>query len=230
MDYSKNKTRQLAGKNVAYSYSTESNSPLYALQLLSNGAAIIHGIDNVSNPPSGINLNDGFSSSEKFDALSFHSPNAGNTQTNGNDILQSIAYGPFNISKDSSIVISFAILVADSLSQLDSVAEAAQLSYLQDSLDQFNVKRIFNTYRFESKIFPNPSPSDMSLALTLENDSEVEIEIYDVLGKIQLSILKNGYKGTNLFSLSTSTLGQGVYFLKIKADGKDKLHKIVLSN
>ncbi len=230
LDYSKNKTRYEASKNLAYSYSTEPNSSYYGMKLLSNGSAISHGIDNVNNPPSGINLNDGFNSSEKYDALSIHSPDAGNTESNGNDILQSISFGPFSLAKDSSITISFAILVGDSLNQLDSVAAVAQLIYNQDSLYQFNVEKVVNIYTFDSRVYPNPSKSDITLALTLENNSEVEIDVYDVLGKKHFSFLQNGFKGANLFSIPTSNLRQGVYFLKIKADGKDKLHKIVLSN
>lgn len=229
-DYSKNKCEYDATNNLAYSYSTENNSPYLGIQLLSQNQATPFAIDNVAGGGSGgVDISSGFSKSEKYTVLSNYNPIAGNVGIEGNDILSSLSYGPFSLTKDSSLVVAFAISAADSLTELRSLSEEIKTIYIRDRLDQFTVNRTPpKTYSFQSKVFPNPSKGLVTIEITLENDGEIEVLMHNSMGQEVLTIQQSGYYDYNAITFDSNNFGQGVYFLTIKADGKEKLHKIVL--
>ena len=220
MDYSKNKCEYDATNNLAYSYSTENNSPYLGIQLLSQNQATPFAIDNVAGGGSGgVDVSSGFSKSEKYTVLSNYNPIAGNVGIEGNDILSSLSYGPFSLTKDSSLVVAFAISAADSLTELRSLSEEIKTIYIRDRLDQFTVNRTPpKTYSFQSKVFPNPSKGLVTIEITLENDGEIEVIMHNSLGQEVLTIQQSGYYDYNAITFDSNNFGQGVYFLTIKAD------------
>ncbi len=69
---------------------------------------------------------------------------------------------------------------------------------------------------FETKAYPNPTVDMMSVELTLEADAFLDISIWDVEGKRVKTLIRDLVRsGTNRFSLSTSPLAAGTYFLRI---------------
>jgi hypothetical protein len=215
---------------LAYSYSTEANSPYFGIQLLSHNTGIPFAIDNVNGGGAGgVDISSGFSKSEKYNVLSTYNPTAGNVGANGNDILSTLSSGPFSIAKDSSIVVAFSISAADSLTELQNLSTVAKNLYVSENLDQFTVKRTPpKTYTFASNVYPNPGNGIINIEFTLERDTQVEVKLYNTLGQELISINQNGFYDYNSITFDAIEFGHGVYFLTIKADGKEKLHKIVL--
>lgn len=228
-DYRKNKTGFDAVNELAYTFSTEANSPYFGAQLLSHDNAISFGIDNVSGGNNGIDLSDGFSNQEKFICLSNNNELAGLTSTDGNDILQSISYGPFNLEKDSSIVVSFAIIGADSLPQLISSAREVKQLYNNLNLGDFEVENtptVRNT--FSSKVYPNPTNEQFTVEVNLRFADFINCTLYNSMGQVIFNRETAGFEGLNLINVDAIEANPGIYFLTVKANGTEKLHKIVL--
>lgn len=229
LNYAKNQTGFDPSRELAYSYSTDPSSPYFGTQLLSNTNALSFGIDNVAGGNNGIDLGNGFSDQEKFMALSNRNEFAGFTAPDGNDILQSISYGPFNLEKDSSMVVAFAILAADSLEALKNAASNAKLNYDQLNLGDFKVNLIQPiATTFSSAIYPNPAKDEFTVEVNLAYRDKIELSIYNSLGQEMTSKSYYGFEGLNLMRLDALNTDPGIYFLTIKTNGKEKLHKIVL--
>lgn len=229
LDFSKNQTGFDPIRELAYSYSTQLKSPFYATQLLSHNNAISFGIDNISGGNNGIDLGDGFSNQEKFMSISTRNEFAGFTTSDGNDILQTISYGPFNLEKDSTIVVAFAVLAADSLPALETVANNAKQNYSMLKLNEFTVNREFPTATlFSSNVYPNPAIDRFRIEVNLNYADNIEITLHNSFGQEVFRNSYNGFEGLNLIALNAQIARQGVYFLTIKTNGKEKLHKIVL--
>ena len=229
LNYSKNQTGFDPTQELAYSYSTELNSPYYGTQLLSHSNAISFGIDNVQGGNNAIDISDGFSEQEKFMSISNRNELAGLTNPDGNDILQTISYGPFNVEKDSSIIVAFAILAADSLNDLKSSANSAKQNYNNLNLNDFTVKRNPIEYTsFASSVYPNPANDEFKVEINLEFSDIIELTIHNSLGQEIFNTSQTGFEGLNLVTLNAQIADQGIYFLTIKTNGKEKLHKIVL--
>ncbi|MEO6305166.1 MAG: T9SS type A sorting domain-containing protein, partial [Bacteroidia bacterium] len=70
------------------------------------------------------------------------------------------------------------------------------------------------------KVFPNPANEALNLTYTLKNKTAIQLEVVDVLGKICLSQnVERINEGENTSTLNTSSLKQGVYFVRMKQDG-----------
>ncbi len=229
LDYLKNKTGFDALNELAYTYSTENNSPYYGAQLLSHSNAISFGIDNVGGGNNGIDLGNGFSDQEKYMCLSNRNELAGLTAPDGNDILQSLSYGPFNLEKDSTIVVSFALHAADSLPQLISNAAEAKQLYNNLRLGDFEIE-INPTIRnaFLSRVYPNPTNDQFRIEVTLSYADQISFSLYNSMGQEILDKEVSGFEGLNLIDVDALVADPGIYFLTIKTNGTEKLHKIVL--
>jgi hypothetical protein len=77
-------------------------------------------------------------------------------------------------------------------------------------------------------VYPNPSNGLFSLTFNLGAATEAQLLVTDLTGKMvytrNLEIAKNG----DTLELDFSTLGKGIYFLKVKADGKTTTRKLTI--
>ena len=72
------------------------------------------------------------------------------------------------------------------------------------------------------KIFPNPT-SDI-LNIKMENPSVANFSIFDIYGK---KVFEKTELNQNEIQFSTSNFSKGVYFLKIKMEGKELVHRFI---
>ncbi len=123
IDGKKNKVGYVAGKKLGYGYK---EGGIYSgVQLLTNETANFYAINNDGSSGS-ININDGFSSAEQFQALS-----AGTSHTSATegDIAGMMSAGPINIAKGDSVWVAFAIMGGDNLNDLITSANNASINY-----------------------------------------------------------------------------------------------------
>ena len=77
-------------------------------------------------------------------------------------------------------------------------------------------------------VYPNPSNGLFSLTFNLGTATEAQLLVTDLTGKMvytrNLEIAKNG----DTLELDFSMLGKGIYFLKVKADGKTTTRKLTI--
>lgn len=82
-------------------------------------------------------------------------------------------------------------------------------------------------------LYPNPADHRIVVDLTVTNQTKVQFELYNELGKL-VSSMYNGtlFPGENKFSFNTSTLQNGVYFLKLRSADKPEyyVHKIMVQH
>ena len=126
---------------------------------------------------------------------------------------------PFGI-----ILVSKVINKADMrilLSSLFFFCSFTNLSAVQDSL---LVKE--ETCRVE-KVFPNPVNTHVYVTIYLEDYSITRFQLIDILGnKIQEWEPRQLVPGTQKVKLQLKSLRTGIYFLRIRIDGKDFVKRI----
>lgn len=226
VDFSKNKTAYNAQRKMSISYATDSS--LYVgIKLLSAQAANSYAIDNANNGNGGVNILDGFSDAEKYEVLSTWRDSAGNISPNGNDILSSLSAGPLELKKDSAVVISFVLLAADNLNELNLSADKAQSEYERLSLGEFD---IFNDIsNMDLIISPIPAQEQIHIQFSLKQKQTCSVRVYDSQGKL---IRKENYGelGASDYekNISLHSFRSGVYFLELNVGNKKIRDKFVV--
>lgn len=107
------------------------------------------------------------------------------------------------------------------LTQVDFDGAASLSKIVSLSLDN-SQELILNTVQ------PNPFEAGISVGFTLPNSSDVSVEVMNLSGQILLKQSVQGFEGYNQVLVpETSLLPAGVYFLKLSANGKSTLEKLV---
>ncbi len=72
-----------------------------------------------------------------------------------------------------------------------------------------------------NNIHPNPTSGNLNFDVKLIQDSKISIEVYDFLGRIILTEIKNLKSGKSSENIVTENLAKGIYILKIKIENSD---------
>ncbi len=86
---------------------------------------------------------------------------------------------------------------------------------------------------FASNIYPNPaSDSRIFVNFTLVENQEITIQIIDINGRIIDKLYRaDAIKGSNIMSISTIPLSNGIYFIQIRNNNEIlKTHKFAVMN
>lgn len=216
-DYSKNKITYDSTRRMGISYASDSN--LFAcIKLLSQDISVNHyAMDNMNGVDPQINPSNGLNDSEKFHLLSTKKNQAGMTGA-GNDIIDILSAGPFNLKKDSSISVSFLISIGDSLDLLKRDADSLQEMFTRLSLDLIETKLI-SEKSIDASIYPNPGVDQLKVEFYLNEPDLINFKVYDQMGRIVIQNNKVIYpKGRNLLQFDISSLKTGVYFFSLKGE------------
>lgn len=93
---------------------------------------------------------------------------------------------------------------------------------------------IKNTANFSDKfvsVYPNPTADVTTLVIDAVNASSLNVNIYDINGKLVSSpiVNQNLVSGENTFTLNTSNLNNGVYFVTLNSNNGKETVKLVVS-
>lgn len=78
-------------------------------------------------------------------------------------------------------------------------------------------------------LYPNPSPGKCSITLNLLKGDDITVSVYDVTGKLQMMVAEGSYTpGTHKFSIETSLLENGIYFLKVSSAQGSVTKKLIV--
>ena len=80
--------------------------------------------------------------------------------------------------------------------------------------ETISLKRKEATFGF-SAIYPIPADKFVEISFTSETDTPISLEVYDLAGKLALSLDMFAQKGTNVYSLNIAELSSGMYFLSL---------------
>ncbi|MBK8845431.1 MAG: S8 family peptidase [Bacteroidetes bacterium] len=202
--YANNKSAEDQNLKMGYSWCTDAGGLFAGTKLLTTGSFKHYALDNINGGGGGIDIANGYSTSEKYTSLSTNRATAGGTGT-GNDVIDVVSSGPFTIPVGDSIKVAFALLAGDSLGDLLANALAAQIKY-----DGIISAGIYDgTGQVTSiRVFPNPTKDRLYIA---SEEKIVTITVYDVAGKLIAALPSNG---SALQIVDLTTLPLGVYAVK----------------
>lgn len=213
-NYSANKSDQNPTLKLGYSYATTSTQLYAGVKVLSNTPFNMYAADNVTGGGGGINLADGFDTSEKYQTMSTSRPQAGVTGA-GNDVINIVSTGPFNVPAGDSIIVAFALIGGDNLAELETGATNAQIRYdaafpTITTINENNNESVF------LNVYPNPSNGNVTFNFKLNDTEKVQIVVYDLEGNIVKQITNVKYNtGVNIVQVSLDDLPAGVYSCKM---------------
>jgi subtilisin family serine protease len=212
--------------NMLYTYSLL-GGPYIGLQLIANTTPYYYAFD-IDGSNGSIDINDGFSNSEKYTALTSVRPEAG-MKSKGNDVASLISTGPYNIASNDSISLNFALITGDYLGEIKSIAKnILKRFYPEDTTINNIIKN--NKSNNNITIYPQPSSHIANIDFTLTSNSPVELQVYDFLGNLTDKIYLNPTNaGKQHILLNTSKYQNGVYICKLLKVDKNGENEIIIN-
>jgi len=205
--------------NLSYIFSTKPEGLYSGFQLLSDINCNNYSFDNIDGGEGGIDLSDGFSEQEKYQALISQKQVAGIGQ--GNDVCSMLSCGPYTINPNDTLFVSYAIHTSKSLQEI--IKSSKQASLIYDSLFGKNifVDELENDHKF--KIYPNPVNSKLFIEY-FDDNVKFMTTIYSVSG---IKIFENKQSICLNKAINVSFLKPGVYVLVLESDNLKKYFRFI---
>jgi hypothetical protein len=176
----------------------------------------MYAADNITGGGGGINLADGYDTSEKYQTMSTSRTQAGQTGA-GNDVINIVSTGPFNVAAGDSVIVAFALIGGVDLAELETGAANAQIRY-DAAFPTITAINSTNQEATSVDIFPNPSNGLVTINLNLPESEKVQISIYDATGNFVKQIINNRFNaGNNSMQISLEDLPGGIYNCEVIA-------------
>jgi subtilisin family serine protease len=213
-DYNANRSDQNASLKLGYSYATTSTQLYAGVKVLSHTPFNMYAVDNIQGGGGAIDLFGGYDMSEKYQTLSTSRTQAG-MAGQGNDVINIVSTGPFNVAVGDSIIVAFALIGGENLTELETGAANAQIRYDAAFPTITSVEDESNNIA-SLDIYPNPANGNATLNFYLAQNNMVSIALFDINGKLVKSIANTKYdRGYNKLNLSLEGLPAGVYTCKL---------------
>jgi subtilisin family serine protease len=231
--YANNKSDFDAVRNMGYSWCTNLNGKYAGIKLLTQSAPpVFYAIDNLAGGGGGFDINDAdfYSTADKYTALSTNRLQGGNTATTGNDVLNVMSSGPFNIAAGDSVTVAFALIGGDDLADIQESADSAQVHY--DGAFPVGLIKTAQTAN-GVKIYPNPASNNLTIVMQDAQGGPVAIELMNMMGQVVKSYsFDNTAVGYNKFNLDLSDVAEGAYSFRVKFandKGRQTIGKIIVT-
>jgi hypothetical protein len=205
-----------AANKMSYTYSTQGGT-YAAIKLLSNGLLHHYAFDKDGSYSSFVveNNNIGFSNYDKFYALStIPNRDIAGGAPNGNDVADLMSSGPFILNSGDSVIVTFALIAGENLSDIQNSAIEADILYNHTGINEMTL----NTAVQLSDVYPNPSTGISSVNLYLPSSMVVDISLFDNAGK-KLQTISQGMltQGNHSLIIKTNDLTFGNYHLRFNS-------------
>jgi subtilisin family serine protease len=222
-NYANNKAAEDAALQMGYVFCTDPGGYFAGIKLLTPGGFRHYAIDNVTGGGGGADLSDGYSDTEKYTSLSSNRATAGGTGA-GNDVIDVVGTGPFTLAPGDSVVVAFALIAGNELSDLQSSAAQAQVKYnLTTGLVDATGAQVLKAY-------PNPASESVLLPFALDQADRISMELYTVSGTlVHARSCGNLAAGVHEIRLDTSVLPTGVYHVRLFGERTSRNGTIVVS-
>lgn len=225
-----NNARYDVSRRLGYIYNIDSTViPTYAGVSLLSGQALpafraINNDNTVPGNPWGVY--DGFTKAEKWESLS---GGTSYNQEGPGDVSFVIGTGPLSIAPNDSIVVGYAVLAGNKLTDLQFHADAAarKWSNLVTEVRRTNVALplIFQLYQN----YPNPFNPSTIIRYDVAKESYVTLKVHNILGQEVLTLVDGRQPaGQYEVPLSALQLPSGVYFYKLQAGTFVDVKKMLL--
>ncbi len=210
----RSQNKVLTNQTERFGYTFDLDSSIYtSIQLLSEGDFRHYAIDNDGKDGS-VNLNDGFSTVEKYLAITGNRTSAGNYPF-GNDVSQIVSSGPFFIAPNDTVSVAFALHASLTYSDLLSSIKNAKTVY--EHGDIVSISKLDND---NISIFPNPFTNKFTVCL--DTDDNKTIKVFDLAGHL-VKYLDSNAKHTDI---DMSQHKAGIYLIEVS--GEQVMNKILI--
>ena len=214
--FAQNKADYDAANKMGYTYYTGTNGLYAGIKLLTNTAAPnFYALDNAAGGGGGVDPNTGgFSTAEKYTTLSTQRLQSSNNV----DVLEVMGSGPFTIAAGDTVVVAFALLAGDDLTDLQSSAVNSQIMY--DGIVLGLPSQISGN---GISLYPNPGKDN----ITIDFGSSIDKGTLIVCNIFGQEILRKEVTGS-LVALNTENLPAGTYICKLLSREKSGVKKFVI--
>jgi hypothetical protein len=217
--YGQNRSAYHTGTKMGYSYYTAASGKYGGIKLLTNTAPPnFYAVDHVSGGNGGLDFANGVDTKDKYLSLSTQRLAAG-LNGNGNDVINVMSSGPFKLGPNQTAKIAFALVGGDSLQNLITGAQQAQIKY--NGLPTSMQESVSPDYTW--RIFPNPTKNSITISQTEQTFNKYEI--YDINGKL---ISENKIQNI-LYKVDLTGYAEGMYIVKLIGSQKVEFKKIVVT-
>ncbi len=174
---------------------------------------------------------DGFTETEKWDILT-GGINPSSSYLLNPDHSNLIATGPFTLAVDDTVEVAFAVIGANSVSDMITRAALAKAKYEGVSSDsesddaEEQLPTGFTLYQN----YPNPFNPSTDIEFYLDRSGQVELTIYNLLGQ-KVETLIDEYLGFGMHKIhwTASGLASGIYFYRINTASYSEIRKMILA-
>lgn len=228
-NYNLNKADADAALKLGYAYNTSAGGLYAGVKVLTNTPFNAYGIDNIAGGNGGIDMtNGGASDAEKYLSMLYtNKPTAG--VGSGNDVMDVVSSGPFSVAVNDSVIVAFAILAGDDLTDLQNSATAAQVKY-----DGLTTVKGFNNSSSEISLgqnVPNPANGTTNISFTLPANANAELSIISVTGQEVMKVTKGQMNaGKYNYQINTREMENGIYFYQLRVGDKTITKKMTVMN
>jgi serine protease len=217
---SRNVARWDSVNRFSYCYDPSASRVYTALQVLGTGPAGVYAIDNGAAAGAPLYLGDGFSAAEKYLALSggfnrLH--REAGTLPAGADVSVVVSTRIPKLAPGDSTTVTFAVLAAPSLAELQAAAQAATSAYAQQVLATVPTAG----YPL-GQAYPNPSRGTLHISLPPGGGTSTA-QLLDALGRV---VVQAGLRAGG-GDISLAGLSPGLYVLRVVGPGGTFTQRIV---
>ena len=225
---SNNRTAWDGANNMGYAFSTTATDPWAGVKVLNTINPAAPAFYPQSYELAGDPQENGYSIAEKYLTLSsgVAKDSLGFVSATGNDVMFSIGAGPYTISPGAEIVFALAIIGGDSLADLQTSAQAAQVKYTAFITTGFSANEELSS---DLTTFPNPTNTSTEFSFSLKKDTKTSLIIYNQLGQqVQVVLNKKLSAGKHSITANVNDLAIGVYNLVLTTENQAKAIKLIV--
>ncbi len=213
--------------NFVYVYDADPNGEktLTGIALVSGNEQGIWFINNAGDNFWGIY--DGFTKSEKWEALSFKGVKR--NSAGAGDVSVVISGGSSSLRNGDTLKLGFAIICGDSLRVLRSAVLRARERWEQ-IINDTGIGGLIPDKFVLYQNYPNPFNIETNIKFALPRSANVTVEVFDLLGR-KVKTLVQGERfeaGEKVVKFKADGLPSGVYIYRVRADEFQDSKKMVL--
>ncbi|HIA05907.1 MAG TPA: T9SS type A sorting domain-containing protein, partial [Flavobacteriales bacterium] len=131
-DYAQNKGGTVQERRLGYIYDTQTDGVWAGMQVVSTSGGFVHNamFNNATDDPGGTGVypNTSYDTPDKYESLSTMSMTSGGTGV-GKDVCNVVSTGPFTLAAGESVIVAFAIMAGDDLTDITATADSAYIKY-----------------------------------------------------------------------------------------------------
>ncbi len=152
---------------------------------------------------------------------------------NDTDYSVLVSAGPLDLSPGDSVIVAFAFLGGENLTDLLTNADAAQEKYLNIvGIEEPTISLSNNFILLPTA--PNPANNEVSIRYSLSRETKVSLTVYNIAGRIVTQLVNKteepGFKEViwNGTDSKGKKVASGVYFCKLEVAGFAQTRKITI--